>query len=168
MKNFFKDKKNLNICLCILLFLMGVVYAGFSQNLTIQDTASSASNWNVYISDVEISAKSENAVGSFNIDSREKASFQTNLTYPGDYVIYNVTVTNGGNIDATLNDITLTKSNNSSAILYSTNNISEGDEISAQNSKTFSVTVTYDANQTGTLTDSQKRNGLTLDLDFVQ
>ena len=162
-------KKNktiiISVTLCLLLCLM-VGYAAFSQQLTINGTSTISSNWQVEITGV-ISKKINGTASNDGepVYSPEAVTFKTLLQSPGDSIEYEVTVTNKGTIPARLNKITQTSSTNP-AIIYSVNNISEGDVLDPDESKVFTVTVAYDQNvttQPDALTSS-----LTVALDFVQ
>ena len=78
---------------------------------------------------------------------------------------YDVTVKNSGTLDAKVDKITLTDSNNP-AIIFETSGINEGDILEASDTHTFTVKVSYDkdvTSQPATLNAS-----LTVKLDYVQ
>jgi len=168
MKNFFKNKNNIIIGLCAVVVLMGIGFAAFSQRLQIGDTTVTNSDWNVYIKSVTAGTPVGKATGSGQVVDRATAKLTANLQSPGDSVTYTITVANDGNIDAVLDVITLSASNNDSVIKYSYAGITEDEELLAESEKSFTVTIAYDFTKTGTVTEEQKQNTLTLDLDFVQ
>lgn len=99
---------------------------------------------------------------SFTDDS---ATFKTNLYLPGDEITYEVTVKNRGKIEAILNKISTTDTNNP-AIQFSYSGIKEGDTLSPDAQTTFLVSVTYNKNVT-----TQPANlvsNLTIILDYEQ
>jgi len=161
-------KNNIIIGLCAVVLLMAIGFAAYSQRLEIEDTATSTSEWNVYIKSVEATNIVGKASGSGLVTDRETATLTTTLVSPGDFVTYTITVANDGNIDAVLDVITLSASNNDSVIKYSYTGIIEDENLFAKTEKSFTVTVEYDPEKTGTATESQKKNNLTLDLDYVQ
>jgi len=168
MKNFFKNKNNIIIGLCAILILMGIGFAAFSQRLEIGDTTVTNSDWNVYIKSAVAGTPVGDATGSAQVVDRASAKLTANLSSPGDSVTYTITVANDGNIDAVLDLITLSASNNDSVIKYSYAGIEEDEELLAQTETSFTVTIEYDSTKTGTATAEQKQNTLTLDLDYVQ
>ena len=117
------DKRNyIIIALCLILVIMGVGYAAFSQLLTINGTANITNSWNIEITNirgVNLSSvqnngaydKEEPQVGSDKVS----ATFHTGLISPGDTRIYEVEVTNKGNVDA---DITSVFKNTLSDAIY--------------------------------------------------
>ena len=117
------DKRNyIIIGLCMILVIMGVGYAAFSQLLTINGTANITNSWNIEITNirgVNLSSvqnngaydKEEPTVGSDKVS----ATFHTGLISPGDTRIYEVEVTNKGSVDA---DITSVFKNTLSDSIY--------------------------------------------------
>ena len=118
-----QDKRNyIIIGLCMILVVMGVGYAAFSQLLTINGTAGITNSWNIEITNirgVNLSSvqnngaydKVEPTVGSDKVS----ATFHTGLISPGDTRIYEVEVTNKGSVDA---DITSVFNNTLSDSIY--------------------------------------------------
>jgi len=168
MKSFFRNKNNIIIGLCAVVILMGIGFAAFSQRLQIGDTTVTNSDWNVYIKSAVAGTPVGGATGSAQVVDRASAKLTASLSSPGDSVTYTITVANDGNIDAILDLITLSASNDDSVIKYSYSGIVEDEELLAESEKSFTVKIEYDSNKTGTVTDAQKQNTLTLDLDFVQ
>jgi len=168
MKNFRGNKNNIIIGLCAIVILMGIGFAAFSQRLEIGDTTVTNSDWNVYIKSAVAGTSVGGATGSAQVVDRATAKLTANLTSPGDSVTYTITVANDGNIDAVLDLITLSASNSDSVIKYSYSGIVEDEELTAKTEKSFTVKIEYDSTKTGTVTEAQKQNTLTLDLDYVQ
>ena len=184
MKNIFKSKRNILIMMFALVVIMGIGFAAYSQQLRINDTSSIDSNWNVYIKEVSVPSKTSGATGSGTVDEVEKlkAELTTDLKYPGDYVIYNITVANDGTIDAILEKINFSMEKEDTVINYyysvddqtTWNKVTKNGEnpynedLLANTTDEFQVKVEYDPTKTGTATDNQKSNKLTLNLDYAQ
>ena len=111
-----------------------------------------------------------------------KAELTTDLKYPGDYVIYNITVANDGTIDAILEKINFSMEKEDTVINYyysvddqtTWNKVTKNGEnpynedLLANTTDEFQVKVEYDPTKTGTATKDQKSNKLTLNLDYAQ
>jgi len=126
-----KRKRSIIIgTLCGVLLLMVVGYAAFSSVLNIKGTSSISSNWNIKITNIE----SKNATSGATEkeaptgEGTLSATFNVDLKSPGDSIEYEITVTNGGNIDAKLNEINLTDTNNP-AIKFTVSMVKDGVEI---------------------------------------
>jgi len=184
MKNIFKSKRNILIMMFALVVIMGIGFAAYSQQLQIKDTSSIDSDWNVYIKDVSVPDKSSSATGSGAVDktTNVKADLTTDLKYPGDYVIYKLIVANDGNIDAVLEKINFSMQKEGTVIKYyysvddqnTWNEVSKNGEnpynedLLSKTTDDFYVKVEYDPEKTGTATEDQKSNKLTLEFIYVQ
>lgn len=158
--------KVLIISLVLCLFaILAVGYAAFSTMLTINGTSNITSSWQVEITNATIKEVSGAQNVANPIVSPEAVTFNTDLVSPGDYVIYEVTVSNEGSIDAKLNKITKTDTNNP-AIIFSVDGITEGETLTHETSKTFTVTVSY--NNAVTSQPDITTSTLTVLLDYVQ
>jgi len=162
-----KKKRNIIIgALCSVLLLMVVGYAAFSSILNIKGTTNISSNWDIRITNVT----SKNVVGSAsNAEDPDwddlTATFKTNLEVPGDSIEYDVTVENKGTINAKLDKINMTSSNNP-AIKFTTTGLTEGDKLNAGSSAVLTVKVEY---LTGVEVDDKNLSAsLTVTLDYVQ
>jgi len=162
-----KRKRNIIIgALCGVLLLMTVGYAAFSSILNIKGTTNISSNWDIRITNVE----SKNIVGSAsNAQDPEwdnlTATFKTNLEVPGDSIEYDVTVENKGTLNAKLDKINMTASNNP-AIKFTATGLTEGDKLNAGSSAILTVKVEY---LTGVEVDNKNLSAnLTVTLDYVQ
>jgi len=162
-----KKKRNIIIgALCTVLLLMAVGYAAFSSILNIKGTTNISSNWDIRITNVE----SKNVVGSAsNAQDPDwdnlTATFKTNLEVPGDSIEYDVTVENKGTLNAKLDKINMTSSNNP-AIKFTTTGLTEGDKLGAGSSAILTVKVEY---LTGVEVDNENLSAnLTVTLDYVQ
>ena len=166
-KRFNKTQRNYMIMgLCAILLIMAVGYAAFQSQLKITGTSNIASNFLVRITGIQSNVQSgsaSNAVEPSYTDTT--ATFKTNLVSPGDSMKYDITVANEGNIDAVLNSIKVSNSNNE-AITFETSGIEEGDELKASETDILTVIVTYNPSIT-----SQPENTtatITVTLDYGQ
>ena len=160
-------KSSIIMVLLAVVFVMAIGYAAFSQQLTINGTASIDSSWDVHIEDIAVNGTTLDGknVSATVGDDKLSASFQAELVSPGSSVTYDVTVKNGGTLNAKLESITFTDDNND-AIEYSYAGITQNDVINADGTQTFTVTVKF--NDTYTSTPANKTSNLTMYLSFVQ
>ena len=160
------QKNYIILGLSVIVLIMAVGYAAFSSQLKISGTSSVTSSWDVEITNIE----STNVIGSATNGSaptytKTTATFNTNLVSPGDSITYDVTVENKGSIDATLNTVTKTDTNNS-AILFETSGIKKGDSLLVGAKAHMFVKVTY--NQAITSQPKNLTSTLKVTLDYVQ
>ena len=109
-----KDRKKRTLVigiLCCLLVFMGVGFAVMNATLNIEGTATATNTWDVRMTNIEVTEKSDGAINEEETKINEdgiSANFKTDFTKPGDYIRYKVTIENKGSIDAVLNDISIT------------------------------------------------------------
>ena len=166
-KRFNKAQRHYMIMgLCAILLIMAVGYAAFQSQLKITGTSNIASNFLVRITDIQSNVQSGSASNATEPSyTNTTATFKTNLVSPGDSMKYDITVANEGNIDAVLNSIKVSNSNNE-AITFETSGIEEGDELKASETDILTVIVTYNPSIT-----SQPENTtatITVTLDYGQ
>ena len=166
MHNRKRQRKMIIGSLLAIVFVMAVGYAAFSTNLNISGSGAISSNWNVKITNIT----SKDIVGGAGNKtaptySNTTATFSTTLQSPGDSITYDITVSNEGTIDAKLDDITLSNSNNP-AITFITSGLVKGDSLLKGTSKVLSVKVIYNSSVTSQ-PDNLSAN-LTVTLDFAQ
>lgn len=173
-----KHKNALIGGLLAIVFIMAVGFAGFTQRLTINDSTTVSSDWNIGFESVTPSAvcPSEGnattacgAVSTFTAGDKT-LTFNTKLASPSDTVTYTVTVKNYGTVDAKIaaDGITMTPTNQTSVIEYSQAGLEAGTTtLAAGASKTFTVTVTFKQVE-GNIPEAQKTNGLTMYIDWEQ
>ena len=142
-----RDRKKRNIiigALCCLLVFMGVGYAILSQTLNISGTANMQGNWSVKITNMKLleANKTGRATEVSSSYTNTTASFEADLYMPGDSIEYEVTVTNNGNIDAVLNDIKQTKTNQHKDIKFS-NSLIGTEVLTAGSTMTFTMKVEF-------------------------
>lgn len=145
---------------------MAIAYAAFSQTLNITGSTIIDSNWDIKITNVT----TKNIIGDATkaiepVVSDTAVTFKTNLVQPGDSMTYSVTITNAGTIDAKVDSIEMTKSQNP-AIVFSETGVNENDLLKAGETQTFDVTVSYNTNVTS---QPEELSGtLTVKLNYVQ
>ena len=160
-------KRNIIIgSLCAVVLLMAVGYAAFQTVLNIQGTSNITSSWNVKITNVTskniVGTASNNGDPSFEELS---ATFKTSLQAPGDSIEYDITVSNAGSLDAKLDEITLSDTNNP-AIKFTASGMTKGDVITAGSTKILTVKVEYLSSVSEQPTNTTST--LTVDLDYSQ
>ena len=132
------------IGLCAILVIMGVGYAAFSSQLKITGTSNIDSTWSVKIisitpTDIIGEAKDKPEITDYTDTT---ATFGTSLKLPNDSITYNIVIENQGSLDAKLDTISKTDTNNS-AISFVTSGVEEGDLLRAGENVTMKVKVTY-------------------------
>ena len=132
------------IGLCAILVIMGVGYAAFSSQLKITGTSNIDSIWSVKITsitptDIVGEAKDKPEITTYTDTT---ATFGTSLKLPNDSITYNIVIENQGSLDAKLDTISKTDTNNS-AISFVTSGVEEGDLLRAGENVTMKVKVTY-------------------------
>ena len=168
MKRMNRSQKNWMIAgLCLIVLFIAVGYASFATNLNINGTSTINSNWNIKITDIQVTDFTGGATKAEEpaVTSDTTATFKTNLVKPGDSMTYTVTVENTGDIAAKLDKLTVTDDGNP-AILFQTNGISEDDILGEHSRTAFTVTVTYNPSvisQPANLSSTVK-----IVLDYVQ
>ena len=115
-------KRNIIIgALCTVLLLMVVGYAAFQSVLKINGTTNISSDWDVRITAIEKTASvgaTDKEAPSYDNTKGLSATFNTNLTSPGDYATYKITITNSGSLDAVLKNITMPENTNNDIKFY--------------------------------------------------
>ena len=164
----YKNRKKRTIIigsLLAILICMTIGYAAFSTQLEIAGSSTVTSNWDIQITGITPGTPNgtgENAVApSYTATT---ATMEANLYAPGDAMTYEITIENKGTIDAVLDSITKSDSNNP-AIIFETSGVNEGDPLLAGDKTTMTVKISY-ANVT-----SQPENltgELSLTLNYVQ
>ena len=138
------QRNYLIIGLCVILVIMGVGYAAFSSQLKITGTSNIDSTWSVKITsitptDIIGEAKDKPEITDYTDTT---ATFGTSLKLPNDSITYNIVIENQGSLDAKLDTISKTDTNNS-AISFETSGVEEGDLLRAGEKVTMKVKVTY-------------------------
>ena len=138
------QRNYLIIGLCAILVIMGVGYAAFSSQLKITGTSNIDSTWSVKITsitptDIVGEAKDKPEITTYTDTT---ATFGTSLKLPNDSITYNIVIENQGSLDAKLDTISKTDTNNS-AISFEISGVEEGDLLKAGENVTMKVKVTY-------------------------
>jgi len=174
-----KKKRNIIIgTLAIVLLLMAVGYAAFSTVLNINGTANISSKWDIHFDSTKtadvtgVVVATPGATGGEMpngtveyADANLTANLTANLKQPGDKVVYTLTVLNEGTLNAKLDQLNLTPSNNP-AIKFTTSGLKVGDKLTAGGSAIITVTIEFDSdvkNQPESTTGSTQ-----ITLNFVQ
>ncbi|MBE5805759.1 MAG: hypothetical protein E7313_03500 [Clostridiales bacterium] len=164
-------KGNKNIVLLILLLVivgMAVGYAALSQALVINGTANITTEWKILFTNIEegtfVGAESKTAPSY----TATTATFDVNLLYPGASAQYRVTVANQGNIDAKITSVDGIDTANAATptdIVYSID-AEQDDELAAGATKTYIVTVSWNANA-NTIPETKTKTA-TITLNYEQ
>jgi len=166
MENSEKKNKIITLALTIVICVLAVGFAAFNTQLKIIGTANIGSVWNVQFTDIQQIAKSSGVrVLSTPTATGTTATFNVDLTNPGDYIDYRVTITNAGSIDARVSDFYFTETG-SDAIRFSITGIALNDVLKAASSTQFVVRIYYDS-----LVDIQPtytNNKLTVIINYIQ
>ena len=118
---------------------MAVCFASFNQRLSVSESATNTNNWNISITNVTTKTTGRSAVNNTNPTYSDlTATFDVGFIKQGDYIEYTVEVTNKGNINASLDKINLTGSNDEVTMTY--NGISEGDILISGEKNIYSKT----------------------------
>ncbi|MGN0973556.1 MAG: hypothetical protein ACI4OT_02305 [Bacilli bacterium] len=149
------ERKGKNIViglLCATIVFMGIGFAALSSVLTINGTANVANTWNVQITDITVTDTTGKADAGTPTHNATTANFEATLNEPGDSVTYEVTVTNGGSINAVLASVDPVFTNaEDDAIVYTLadDNPTANAKLASGATHTFVVTATYKADATG-------------------
>ena len=157
-------KKIVIIVMCIAIFVMITGYSLLSTRLNIRGTSNLTDTWGIKISNVTYTATGR----AHNIEeptyNDTSMTFNVGVKEPGDKMVFDVTVTNYGTLDAILEKIDATTSG-SYLIIYNITGIKEQSKLKGGESLTFQVATEFDVNATF-LPDSNKT--LNVNLHYVQ
>ena len=166
--------KNLAIgILCCMLVFMGIGYATLSQVLNIGTTAKVTGSWKIYISDARVNenkSTSKSTDNSITIgENRVSAVATVNFNAPGEYVTYDMQVTNGGTIDAILKSIKYTLPEGYKGYFsMEVEGLKEGQELNKGDSKDFTLKITFDKDKMLEAMPDQETFELKLELEYIQ
>ncbi|MCI9585614.1 MAG: hypothetical protein HFH45_03155 [Bacilli bacterium] len=174
-----KKKNNIIIgSLCAVVLLMAVGYATFNSMLNINGTSKITSEWNIHFD----STKTSETIGVITgikgpvkgpvpsgtvtyADSNLTANLTATLNQPGDKVVYNLTVLNEGTLNAKLDNLNVTASDNP-AIKFEVTGLKVGDKLNAGDSAIITVTIEYDSSITSQPESTTATTKVTI--NFVQ
>lgn len=167
-----KSKNLVLVVLLIAVMGMAVGYAALSQQLIINGTANITTQWDVHIKSITASgnnsstgASEANGAPTFTGSS---ATFNVNLAYPGASATYILEVENAGSIDAKLQEVSGIDAANilePQGITYSID-AKQNDTLTSKETKTYTVTVKWDASATEI--PNTKSKTATITLNYVQ
>lgn len=132
--------------LLLAIVFMAVGYAALAQQLNVNGTASIDASWDIKFTNI----KEKNMLGATTVGipsaSGTSATFEVELAYPGASATYDITVENGGSIDAVLESISGVDTANEAVpeeIQYEVTGIATGDDLTASQTKTFQIIVKW-------------------------
>ena len=161
-----KTKRNFMIVgLCVVVMLMIAGYAAYTSVLNIDGTASMARNWDIRITNVESDIHGLASNKEEPTWDELTATFKAILKSPGDYINYDITVTNKGTIPAKLAKINMSKSRNK-IISFTASGLKEGDTLPGGKSEVLTIKVEYNKGITEKPDDLVA--DLTVSVDYVE
>lgn len=178
-----KSKKNfVAITLIVLLLVLAVGYAAFSQTLPISGTANASGNWDIKF--VDGSEKITNSIVAGTTANTAEVSgdgksmdVTVNLATPGDGANITVDITNAGNVDAVIKSFKVEGADFSTTdnltykngpILVKVPTVATGDELAAGKTKTFTFSVEWDSAETKSLGPDGKTADFTITFEYEQ
>lgn len=142
-----KDRRKRNIIIgslaCLLVF-MSVGYAILSATLNIKGTSIFEGNWDIIITNVEMSTTGKGVTGTYSdlAEDNKNLTLSVELQKPKDEVIYTITVKNQGSVDASLKAVNL-ESTNANEYIEAINTAELGTALFAGQSMTFDVRIRF-------------------------
>lgn len=154
--------------LVAVIIIMSIGYAALSQRLQITGTASITSSWDVKITDIQQSGKTGTATETSEPSKTSTtATFDVTLNAPGDSMTYDITVSNNGDLDAILKQITVTPESSSEGIIYTVSGV-ESNTTKLASGETNTVTVKVEWKQVGETMPEELSKTVTVVLDYEQ
>ena len=158
-----------------ILILMTAAYAAFSQSIDIKGTTKVTSNWDVKITNVSNGTPTGGAENSKDTNGNTisptwdklSASVSADLYEAGDAMEYIVTITNNGTIDATLDDVAFTPSNNS-AVIITYSGYAKGQKLYKKGSSNSSVDIKVKVEYNPEYTGGEVTGESSISFNFVQ
>ena len=145
-----KNKKNIVIgVLCLTLIFMGIGFALFSASLNLSGTATSSGTFDVKITNVVLdttkktSGATDTTAAIPNNYAVTEQILSATFSEPGDYITWNITVTNRGNVDAT---ILVNVSEDANGAYKLVCDVEEGTPIASSASISFPCEMSFDKN----------------------
>ena len=164
------DKKNYAvIALVCALAIMAVGYSLLAQTLTINGTATIASDWDVAITDITEGTPTGSAANRTEAThTGTTATFDVTLNQPGDTMTYVVTVHNGGTLNAKLTGLTVTPEESEVEGIYFDVTGVEQNVTTLDAGEDNQITVVVGWRQTGTDMPEELSQTLTVSLTYEQ
>lgn len=155
-----KSKRNyIIVALIVVLLLLGVGYAAFSQTLTISGTATGSATWSVKFV--------EPSDGTIDSDGHTLTVKTEDLQYPGDAKEVTATIKNESSMDIELTDFTVTEPSNEDIELdYVNLEDSKDTEILSKNGGT--CTYKFIVKWKDTSTSTTVNDSYTIKFDYKQ
>lgn len=165
------DKKNWIIgALLIAVVAMSVGYAALGQTLTISGTADiSDARFDVAITNIVEGTMTDATTNGTLNHTRSTADFVVDLAKPGAQASYIITVTNAGNIDAELTNVTdlaTINAANPTDIEFTVTGATAGDKLAAGSTATVTVTARWKSTATE-ISETQSKTA-TIILEYTQ
>ena len=160
-----KKKRNwFLLVLLIAVLIMSVGYSLYESNMTLNGTASIIGEWNVKITNIEVSKIEGSPNPGIPTYTNTSVTFDAKLNKLGDEVDYLITIENQGSIEAKLDNVVFkTDEFGSDAIFYETselkNYLKPGEKTS------FTVKVMYQKELNG---EESKTKSITGIIEYVQ
>ena len=140
-----KKSKNIIIgALLLAVLMMAVGYSAFASEMTFSGSAEITGEWDVKITNVEVKEVSSGSDAGSPEFTNNTITFDAKLEKPGDKVVYEITITNSGSIDAKLENLQIVPDiiNGSTAISYII--INPSNELLAGEETKMQITAQYD------------------------
>lgn len=160
------NKKNIIIVvMCVAILFMSVIYAFYSTSLNIGSTGNITTMWSVKFTNLTVKEKSSGASSVVNSYTDATATMEANLALPGDYVLYELTLKNAGDVAAVIANINA-EAKGSNAIIFSFEGLKIGDKLTGGQEVKLLVKIEYDYYVTSQPEDTRKT--LTININAVQ
>ena len=146
-----KKRKNYVIVFALVVLFLSVGYATFVQPLAHKPPIWSYQEWDVGFIESEKVATTGEAVENHPVShTLTRGYFNITLHKPGDSITYDFTIKNMGNIDAKVQNIYISVSNEKTdAILFSTSGVEVGDVLEPGETVKLKVKASYNPNVKG-------------------
>ncbi|MBS7020938.1 MAG: hypothetical protein KH135_03600 [Firmicutes bacterium] len=167
------EKKNQRnyviVALVCAIMIMAVGYAALAQTLTINGTAAISSTWNVAITGISEGTPTGTATNKTPAAyTGTSATFDVDLKSPGDKMVFDITVSNTGTLDAELTGLTVTPATTAtSGIYYKVTGVTVNTTTLAAGA-TNTVTVEVGWNTADTAMPEVKTVPLTVSMTYTQ
>ena len=169
-----EDKKKILILLCGIFIICGTAlgYAALSSTLKISGMGTISTSWDILFTSIEEKGSKGATSNESVVTDKLTATFDVDIDAPGNYIEYNVTLKNNGNIDAVIESIEgIVEANTKepTGIQFKVSGIRIGDDLFAGDEKTFVVRAEIPSSETtlpsGTKTLNLKVNVRQKDID---
>jgi len=138
-----KNRVIFTLIVVVLIMITGIIVLA-QNNLFVIDPGNN-DKWSVKFSSISDGIITGSATNRKKPSySGTKVSFYVDFVLPGDSVVYDVQISNYGNIDAQLQEITYVTSSNKEEIKYEIIDLKEGDVLKAGTSANFKIKVSYE------------------------